>query len=317
MRKQIAMLLIAAVLCAALAPTAALGEADGPEVLTSGSYRYVVLEDGTVEIKQYTGAEETVTIPEEIDGRMVTSIGDGALLNPFSSFRLTSVSIPDGVINVGVNPFSGCISLTDIIVTSNHPALTVIDGVLFSKGDHRLICYPRGKTGSQYAIPQGSLIVDDYAFLACTRLTSVSIPDSVTSIGDCAFSGCYGLTSVTIPDSVTTIGEGAFSSCYGLTSVSIPDSVTTIGGGAFLFCSALTSVSIPDSVTSIGDCAFSGCSGLTSVSIPDRVTSIGENAFARCPNLTLTVDHDSYAEQYAIDNGLKYMYPDSLDWLNG
>ena len=30
----------------------------------------------------------------------------------------------------------------------------------------------------------------------------------------------------------------------------------------------------------------------------------------------MTVGRGSYAEQYAVDNGINYMYPDSMDWLN-
>lgn len=32
---------------------------------------------------------------------------------------------------------------------------------------------------------------------------------------------------------------------------------------------------------------------------------------------TLTVEPSSYAEQYAVENGIAYAYPDSEDGLNG
>lgn len=45
---------------------------------TFGDYEYSVLDDGTVKITGYNGSAETVVIPDTIDGKSVTSIGNGA-----------------------------------------------------------------------------------------------------------------------------------------------------------------------------------------------------------------------------------------------
>ena len=124
--------------------------------------------------------------------------------------------------------------------------------------------------------------IGDGAFLACSGLTSVTIPESVTSIGNLAFSGCSGLTSVIIPESVTSIGDYAFGGCSGLTSVTIGNGVTSIGYGTFQGCRGLASIIIPNSVTTIGDYAFQSCWGLTSLTIPGSVMSIGDNTFSGC-----------------------------------
>ena len=67
--------------------------------------------------------------------------------------------------------------------------------------------------------------------MACSSLTSVTIPDSVTSIGTNAFRECTGITSLTISNSVTTIESAAFWGCTGLTSITnlatTPQTVTS------------------------------------------------------------------------------------------
>jgi len=190
------------------------------------------------------------------------------------------------VTGIGRYAFSGCSSLTSINVDNNNEYYSSSGGVLFDKNQTILICYPAGKTESNYTVPNSVTTIGDSAFLDCSALTSVTIPDSVTSIREHAFYYCSSLASVTIPDSVTSIGEWAFSNCSSLKSMTIPNSVTSIGSSAFRGCSSLVSMTIPDSVTSIGISAFIDCSSLASVTIPNSVTSIGDYAFSGCSSLT-------------------------------
>ena len=86
-------------------------------------------------------------------------------------------------------------------------------------------------------------------------------------------------------------------------------------------CSALVSIIIPENVVSIGTWAFSGCYDLASITIPSSVTDIGTSTFQFCRNLIITVNPDSYAEQYCKRFNLSYVYPDvnygdaPTDWL--
>ena len=157
-------------------------------------------------------------------------------------------------------------------------------------------------------IASGVTSIGYYAFFVCISLESVTIPDSVTSIGEYAFYYCRSLASVTIPDSVTVICGGAFGYCTSLASVTIGNSVTSIGNYAFQGCTSLASVTIGNSVTSIGNYAFQGCTSLASVTIPDSVTSIGSSAFNGCSRLVLKLKKGSYAETYANENSVPYVY---------
>lgn len=226
----------------------------------------------------------SITIPDS-----VISIEDRAF---YSCSSLTSITIPDSVTEIGANPFSSCSSLTSIRVSPGHPELAVIDGVLFSKSDKRLICYPCAIPSSEYTVPYGVECIGYEAFAKCERLTSITIPDSVTSIGDRAFNSCVSLTHFTLPNSVTSISDGMF-----------------------MYCASMTNIMIPESVTSIGIEAFSFCESLTNLTIPDSVTEIGKYAFYSCPVLTLTVGRDSCAAQYAKENDIPYTFPDANGWL--
>ena len=89
--------------------------------------------------------------------------------------------------------------------------------------------------------------------------------------------------------------------------------VTAIGYETFAWCDSLTSIAIPDGVTSIGEYAFYYCESQTSITIPESVTSIGKHAFQSCSNLNLTVSPDSYAEKYAKNQGIPYVYSDGSE----
>ena len=251
---------------------------------TYGALTYVVRDDGTIKIIDCdTSVSGELTIPDTIEGKKVTSIGNYAFEDCHS---LTSITIPEGVTSIGEGTFNGCSSLTSINVLENSKNYSSVSGVLFNKDKTKIIRYPVAKKDINYSIPEGVTSIGNSAFCYCSSLTSITIPDSVTSIGNIAFCYCSSLTSITIPEGVTSIGNSAFCYCSSLTSIEIPNSVTSIGSYAFRNCSSLTSITIPDSVTSIGEGTFEGCSSLTSVTIPEGVTSIERYAFDGCSSLT-------------------------------
>jgi hypothetical protein len=249
--------------------------------------------DGLV-ITGYTGNDTAITIPDKINGAAVVGIGEEA----FADTELTSVTLPNSVTTIGIAAFAGCSNLTVIAVDVRNPALSSVDGVLFSKDMKTLIAYPGGKS-SNYTIPNSVTTIGDWAF-GDTQLTSVTIPNSVTVIGDGAFAGT-ALTNVTIGNGVTTIGVGAFYEAQ-LTSVTIGNSVTTIGDSAFSE-TQLTSITLPNSVISIGEKAFYA-TPLTSVTIGNGLASIGDSAFRACSSLT-TIAVDARNPAFSsVDNVL-------------
>ena len=223
------------------------------------------------------GYSGNVVIPEEVNymGRIlkVTSIGEYT----FWHCSITSVTIPNSVMNIGDFAFDMCNRMTSV------------------------------------TIPNSVTSIGIYAFEYCSRLTSVTIPNSVTSIGDHAFYRCTRMTSVSIPNSVTTIGDYAFNECSRLTSVTIPNSVTTIGDYAFEECSGLTSVTIGNSVCSIGAKAFY-CENLaTVVSLIENALTID---FAWKSSYFPPFSQNTFMNgTLYVPKGSKVLYEDN-DWNN-
>jgi len=188
----------------------------------------------------------------------VTAVGN----NAFFCSNLTNINIPSTVTSIGDSAFSGSQHLTSITVDTRNTFYASVDGVLFNKNMKNIIVYPAGKTIGTYNIPSSVTSIEDYAFVECNNLTSVTIPSSITTIGLGAFRFCRNLTSISIPSSVTTIGSGAFWGCVKLTSISIPSSVTTIGHAAFFNCDSLTSVTLSRN-TQVGDNVFPSSAKIT------------------------------------------------------
>ena len=194
---------------------------------------------------------------------------------------LTSLTLPAGFTEIGINAFYGCDGLKEVrfcindnldtYLTKGHPYINVDCGIKY---------YINDKEITSIEIPSNVTTLGDCVFQGCSGLTSLTLPAGITEIGSYAFYHCSGLTSLTLPDGITEIGDDAFKGCSGLTSLTLPASITEIGSYAFCGCSGLTSLTLPAGITSIGSYAFRGCSGLTSIYVyAEKVPKIGSNAF--------------------------------------
>jgi hypothetical protein len=144
---------------------------------------------------------------------IVTNLEDRA----FQCTSLTSVSIPDNIIDIGDRAFQHGTNMVAITVGSANPNYCDMDGVLFNKNHTTLIQYPAGKTNVTYTVPHGVLDIGNGSF---TRniLSHVILPNTVTNIGQYAFELSV-FSSITIPDSVKMIERLTFKSCPNLNSI--------------------------------------------------------------------------------------------------
>lgn len=109
--------------------------------------------------------------------------------------KLTRITIPESVKDIGVAPFQLCDNLTSVLVDGGNTHYYAEDGVLFNISKTEIIDTVRSI--ESYVVPNGVTDIGTGAFFGNTKLTNVTIPESVTSIHDDAFLFCTSLDSVT------------------------------------------------------------------------------------------------------------------------
>lgn len=257
-------------------------------------------------LRGYDGAGGDVVVPAEIDGFTVDVIG----INVFKGDTITSLTLPDTVLELRSNAVSSCEKMT--IVT----------------------------------LPQSLVVINRMNFFSCNALSEVTIPASVRYIGDTSFRFCDALRKITfegvcpaidmdcfsilpedavayVPDDqleaytaafenagstviVQPSGKNAvlvenngyvedefdFDASTGTitsyngyaTYLAIPETiggapVKAIGPEAFARHSYLAFLELPEGLEAIGDSAFYNCETLGRVRFPSTLKTIGSNAF--------------------------------------
>lgn len=241
--------------------------------------------NGEISIGINYGYSGDLVIPETVTYDGVSYQVTSAETDVFgSSSKLTSISLPSTLTELGPEPFVSCSKLTSITVAPDNPVYSSDDGVLYDKEHHTLIAVPGGRSGS-FTVPSTVTAIANSAFYGCFRLTSITLPETVSEIGSNAFRACTALSAINIPDIITEIKNGTFHGCSSLKSIAIPSGVTSIGDYAFYYCRNLAGIQLPPALESIGDFAFCTCYLLPRVVIPEGVKSIGARAFESCQSI--------------------------------
>ena len=217
-------------------------------------YSYKILNDGTLRLYQYEGTDTNIVVPDTIDGRKVTVLGNSTFQYCTQASDIESVTLPDSLTTIEKNAFYNCeklksvtipqnvssiglaafveglseSSLTEIKVDPENPYFSEKDGVVFSKDGTKLIVFPSGRSGD-YQIPDGTVSVGDYAFYYCVNVSSITVPGSVRSLGEGTFGNCSSLTKAVLNEGLEEIGEYAFQSSSGIRDIIIPASVKSVG----------------------------------------------------------------------------------------
>lgn len=216
------------------------------------AWQYTVQSDDTVEITAYTGKRRYLTVPKELEGKKVSSIGEGAFAG---NSRIRQVTLPDSLTGIRDRAFYNCNSLREI------------------------------------EIPEKVVQIGNEAFYGCTRLTQVSIVQNgaLKQIGTQAF-GMSGINSISLPANLTDLASDAFYASTNLRRISVAESNKTFcvikdalynaNGDTLLYYPAGKGgiYEVTDKTTTIGDYAFAYTKS-QEVVFPDTLEKFGKRSF--------------------------------------
>ena len=215
-----------------------------PVVKITGGYTYESAGTGKVKLTGYTGHDQKLVIPDTIDGKAVTEIGDGCFSGNAWPKRVT---VPEGVIRLGNYSFESCSLIQKVF------------------------------------LPDSLETIGEGAFSGCGSLVLADMNEGITSIGDGAFLACLDLSQVVLPASLRSLGKYSFALCESLSLVKFMGednkNLTEIPERAFCWCSNLQKMNLPSGVTKIGKRAFFKCNELSSLGGNLYLTEIGDYAF--------------------------------------
>ena len=220
-------------------------------------YVYILKEDGTAEITGYTGSEKQLTIPSELDGHTVSSLGRRAF---YDIDQITQVEVPDTVKRIEEQSFGWCTALLSV------------------------------------SLPEGLEFIGSDAFWYCRKLSTLNIPDSVKVIMEGLFGGCDALKEIVLSPEhpVLALVDGVLFNradsvllWYPVTrsgrEYEVPDGTRRIASEAF-YHSKLEKIVLPESIEELASSALSGCDSLKTFNIPSKVTKM-DGVISSCDHL--------------------------------
>ena len=168
-------------------------------------------------------ADETLIIPQAVDGKTVTEISANAFEN---HTEIKKVIIPTTVNAIRESAFSGCVNLESVefsnVAKTNANTQTSANennGIsLFSAQTFNAVNFATVNNNDSIKLS----VIGARAFKGCEKLKTFELNYGLKTIGEEAFSGS-GLKEIAIPETVEFVGKNVFENCNSLTVIEVGD----------------------------------------------------------------------------------------------
>lgn len=151
--------------------------------------------------------------------------------------RIETLTISSESLQLNPYYFGHFLYLKNIYVKNSIP-YTSLDGVLYSKDNKTIICYPSGRESLTYEINKSVTAIGTGCFNGSVYLETMNLPEGIETIGGSSFFDCRKLEEITLPSTLKEIESAAFQHCYNLKKV---------------ICKATTPPVIPDNYVFLMD----------------------------------------------------------------
>ncbi len=253
--------------------------------------------------------KDCTALKEVTKTESLTSLGASAFEG---CSALEEFEYPESVTAVPEKCFAGCTALADVKEHKNLKNVAVDafkdtawenaqpDGAL-SFG--RVTYGVKGQV-KNIEIPKGVSLIEDYVFLGCDYIETVTFGPDVEEIGLYAFQNCTNLKEVNFDDAMGVLDAGAFKGCSSLKVADFSETtLATIGYEAFAGCVALEEIKIPETLSDIGDFAFANTK-FKEIEFGKNINAVGANAFVGNTTLETINVVDNNKEFSSIDGVL-------------
>ncbi|MEE1503074.1 MAG: leucine-rich repeat domain-containing protein, partial [Acutalibacteraceae bacterium] len=253
--------------------------------------------------------KDCTALKEVTKTESLTSLGASAFEG---CTALEEFEYPESVTAVPERCFAGCTALAEIKEHKNLKNVAVDafkdtawenaqpDGAL-SFG--RVTYGVKGQV-KNIEIPKGVSLIEDYVFLGCDYIETVTLGPDVEEIGLYAFQNCTNLKEISFDDAIGVLEAGAFKGCSSLKVADFSEStLAAIGYEAFADCTALEEIKIPETLSDIGDFSFANTK-FKEIEFGKNVNAVGANAFAGNTTLETINVVDNNKEFSSVDGVL-------------
>lgn len=251
-------------------------------------FEYEIIEN-SVSITAYSGREENLNIPDEIEGLPVINIGRNAFngnrhiktlymgrnvqsIEPYAFFYCTELRelyLNQGLRKIGEFAFHKC-PVASVLLPKTVEAVG-------QKCFHSMENYDDFRQDIQVEEGNPCLFTDGHALYSREGRECVLL--AVFSADIKAFRSFSHDVRYAVAEGATRIKRRSFANCRNLKGVSLPDSLEVIEDEAFMECISISEIALPEGLKEIGTDAFLN-TNIAVFHLPSTIESIGEGAFA-------------------------------------